>query len=142
MAPPRLQQMLLCMQKCDYTILYKPGRDMVLANYLNCLPSWSNNLPIPIAYNVQHVQLSKAELNIIQGSMECDPVYSTIYHLTLRGWTKCWQDVPDMLPSTCGAQWMNCLSNTAYSSKGTRVCVPLELPNHTLADLHGAHHRH
>ena len=38
---------------------------MVLANCLRHFPSCSNNLPIPIAYNVQHVQLSKAEMDII-----------------------------------------------------------------------------
>ena len=31
-APPRLQWMLLHMQKYDYTIVYKPGKDMVLAD--------------------------------------------------------------------------------------------------------------
>ena len=45
---PRLHQMLLCMQKYDYTIQYKPGKEMVLANHLSHLPSHSNSLPIPI----------------------------------------------------------------------------------------------
>ena len=57
--------MLLCMQKYNYTIWYKPSKDMVLANHLSHFPSHSNYLPIPIAENVQHVQLSNAELNII-----------------------------------------------------------------------------
>ena len=77
--------MLLCMQKYDYTIQYKPGKDMVLADHLSCFPSHINSLPIPIAQNVQHVQLSNAELYMILDSVEWDPVYSTIYHLTLRG---------------------------------------------------------
>ena len=46
--PPRLQQMLLHMQKYDYTIQYKPGKEMVLANHLSCFPSHSNSLPIPV----------------------------------------------------------------------------------------------
>ena len=77
--------MLLCMQKYDYTMQCKPSKDKVLANHLSHFPSHVNSLPIPIAHNVQ---LSKAELNIIQGSMECDPVYSIIYCLTLRCWPK------------------------------------------------------
>ena len=93
---PQLQWMLLPMQKYDYTIQYKPVKEMVLANYLSHFPSPSNSLPIPIIQKVQHVQLSNAELDIIQGSMECNPVYSTIYHLTLRGWPKCReQGLPD-----------------------------------------------
>ena len=59
-APPRLQQMLLHMQKYDYTIVYKPGKDMVLVDCLSCFPSNSNYLPIPLAQNIQHIQLSTA----------------------------------------------------------------------------------
>ena len=32
-APPQLQQILLYRKKYDYTIQYKPGKDMVLANH-------------------------------------------------------------------------------------------------------------
>ena len=84
-APPRLQQMLLHMQKYDYTIVYKPGKDMVLADCLSRFPSNSNYLPISLAQNIQHIQLSTAELDVICGAVECDLVYSTVYHLTLRG---------------------------------------------------------
>ena len=56
-APQRLYQMLMCMQKYDYTIHYKPGRDMVLVDHLSHFPSNSNYLPIPLAQNIQHVQL-------------------------------------------------------------------------------------
>ena len=51
-APPRLQWMLLHMQKYDYTIVYKPGKDMVLADCLSCFPSNSNYLPIPSVQNI------------------------------------------------------------------------------------------
>ena len=38
-APPHLQHMLLHMQKYDYTIWYKPGKDMVLADHSSHFPS-------------------------------------------------------------------------------------------------------
>ena len=137
-AHPRLQWMLLHMQKYDYNICYKPGKDMVLADHLICFPSWSNNLPIPIAHNVQHVQFSEAELDIIQGSMEGDPVYNTIYCLTLRGWPEHLQVVPHITQHLLGTR--DELSvKCGLLLKGTRVCVSPELLNHTLADLHGAH---
>ena len=60
------------------------ARKMVLANCLSHFPSHSNFFPIPTVQNIQHVQLSNAELDIIQGSMEHDLVYSTVYHLTLK----------------------------------------------------------
>ena len=111
---------------------------MVLANHLSCFPSCSNNLPIPIAYNVQHVQLSKAELDIIWGPVGCDLVYSTIYHLTLRGWPKCQQDIPHI-----GQHFWGTRDELSIKSglllKRMRVCIPPGLPDCTLADLHGAH---
>ena len=94
--PPRLQWMLLHMQKYDYTIYYKPGKDMVLADCLSCFPSPKKSLPIPLAHNIQYVQLSKDDLDIIQGSVECEPMYSTVYCLTIRGWPECRQDIPDI----------------------------------------------
>ena len=62
---PWLQHMLLYMQKYSYAIQYKPGKEMVLANCLSHFPSCKESLPIPVAQNVQYVQLSNAELDVI-----------------------------------------------------------------------------
>ena len=59
-----LQHMLLHMQKYDYTIQYKPSKEMALANCLSSFPSCKESLLIPIQ-NIQHVQLSTAELDAI-----------------------------------------------------------------------------
>ena len=111
---------------------------MLLANCLSRFPSPSNYLPILIAHNVQHVQLSSAELDIIWGSVECNPVHSTVCHLTLRGWPECQQEVPH-IPDISGVCKMNCLSIQVYSSRGQGYSFPPELLKCTLADLHGAH---
>ena len=137
-APSRLQWMLLHMQKYDCTIQYKPGKEMVLADHLSCFPSCSNSLPIPIAQNVQHVQLSNTELDIIQGHMEHNPVYSAIYCLTLRGWPKCRQQFPWIARHFWGT-WDRLSIDASLLLKGTRVFIPSELLDCTLADLHGAH---
>ena len=137
-APPQLQLMLLHMQKYNYTIWYKPGKDMVLANCISSFASNSNYLPIPTGQNVQHVQLSNAELDIIWGLVECDLVYSTIYHLTIRGWPECQQDVPH-IARHFWCMWDELSINSGLLLKETRVCISPELLNHTLADLHRAH---
>ena len=137
-APPRLQQMLLHMQKYDYTIVYKPGKDMVLADCLRCFPSNTNYLPISLAHNIQHVQLSTSELDVIRGAVECNPVYSTVYCLTLRQWPDQVQDVPHVARHFWGARDELSIDN-GLLLKGTRVCIPPELLKKTLADLHGAH---
>ena len=63
--PPNLQHMLLHMQKYDYTIQYKPNKEMVLADCLSCFPSLSESLPIPIHQNIQHVLLSTDKMDTI-----------------------------------------------------------------------------
>ena len=133
-APPRLQWMLLHMQKYDYTISYKPGKDLVLADHLSHFPSNSNYLPIPLVQNIQHVQLSTAELDVIRGSVERDLVYSTVYHLTLRGWPDQVQDIPHFW----GTRDELSIDN-GLLLKWTRVCIPPELLKRTIADMHGAH---
>ena len=120
---PKLQWMLLIMQKYDYTIQYNPGKEMVLANCLSCFPSHNNSLPIHIMQNVQHVQLSNVKLGIIEGSIECDPVYSTIYCLTLEIGLSTSSKSP-RLPDTSGEAWTNFPLMPAYSSRGQGYAFP------------------
>ena len=137
-APPKLQWMLLCMQKYDYTISYKPGKNMVLADQLSHFPSNSNYLPIPLVQNIQHIQLSTAEMDVIWGSVEHDLVYSTVYCLTLRGWPDQVQDIPHVTRHFWGTRDELSIDNGLLLT-GSRVCIPPESPERTLADLHGAH---
>ena len=123
-APPGLQQMLLCMQKYDYTIVYKPGNDMVLADCLSRFPSHTNYLPIPLAHNIQHVQLSTSELDVIQGAVERDPVYSTVYCLTHRGWPDHIQDVPRVARHFWGTRDELSIDQGLLLKLWTRVCIP------------------
>ena len=61
-----------------------------------------------------------------------------MYCLTVRGWPDCQQQVPRITRCFWGA-WDELLKEARLLLKGTCVCVPLELLNCTLADLHGAH---
>ena len=130
--------MLLHMQKYNYTMQYKPGKEMVLVDHLCYFSSLKHSLPIPIAQNIQHVQLPNGELDVIQGSVECNLGYSTVYHLTLRGRPKHRQQVPHIAKHSWGA-WDELSIDASLLLKGTRVCIPPELLNHFLANLHGGH---
>ena len=55
-ALPRLQCMLLRLQKYDYTIQYIPGKDMVLADRLSRFPSCKNNNPIRVTPKITNHQ--------------------------------------------------------------------------------------
>ena len=65
-------------------------------------------------------------------------MYSTVLCLTLRGWPECQQEVPYIARHFWGASDKLSVDSSLHL-KGTRVDIPQELLDHTLADLHGAH---
>ena len=85
-APPHLQRMLLCLQKYDYTIQYKPGKEMVLADCLTPFSSCKENMPI--GNTLKHTQhpLYTIQIDYSQKAVERDPIPSTLCRLTLKGW--------------------------------------------------------
>ena len=54
-APPCCQRMLLCLQRYDYSLIYKTGKKMVLADRLSRFPSRKGNDPIELHQKVQHL---------------------------------------------------------------------------------------
>ena len=81
-APPRLQCMLLCLQRYDYTIQYIPGQNMVLADRLSRFPSPCNNLPIELHQNIHALNFHPDRLLIIKGAIEHDPIHLAVYRMT------------------------------------------------------------
>ena len=61
-APPRLQRMLLRLQKYYYNIIYKPGKQMVLADRLSRFPSKYENLPIDLHHNIHHITFTQDKI--------------------------------------------------------------------------------
>ena len=76
-APSRLQRMLLQLQRYDYTLVHKPGKEMILAGRLNRFPSRKENTPIELHQNTQHIAFTPDKINIIR-SVERDPILSTV----------------------------------------------------------------
>ena len=106
---------------------------MVFANHLSCFPSCKESLPIPI----HHVQLWTAELDAIQGAIKCSQVNSTLYYLTLRGLPNCLKQVLRIAQHFWDT-WDELSLKDSILLKGNCICIPIELLNCTLADLHGA----
>ena len=97
-APPRLQRMLLQLQKYDYMLIYKLGQEMTLADRLSRFPLNKENTPIELHQNIQHLTFTSNRINIITGSIERDPILSTVYQLNLNGWpieSAKYQELPD-----------------------------------------------
>ena len=71
---PHLQNMLLQMQKYDFVMDYKLGKDMILSESLGHFPSHKENLPIELPDNIQDIHFSSIKLNISQRAVEQHPV--------------------------------------------------------------------
>ena len=135
---PHLQRMLLRLQRYIYTIVYKPSKEIVLADRLSRFPSRKDYLPIELHQDIQHVNFTPDRVNIIRGATERDPIYNTIYCTILSGWPEhihkvshithhCW-DTRDELTVKNG-----------ILLKDNRICIPPELYDRTLSDLHQGH---
>ena len=134
-APPRLQCMLLKLQKYYYTIQYILGKDMVLADRLSRFPSCTENSPIILHHNIHTINFNSECLNIIKCATERDPIHSTLYRLTLNGWPENFRSVPHI---ACHS-WSSCDQLTVENGvliKSDRVCILPELQDRTLYDLH------
>ena len=94
-APPHLQRMLLHLQKYNYTIVYKSGKEMVLADHLSKFPSRKENMSIELHQNIHNIHFAPDKMNIVRGAVERDPIHSTVYRLTLNGWPNRIQEVPE-----------------------------------------------
>ena len=122
-APPRLQQMLLHMQKYDYTTQYKPSKDMVLADCLSCFPSCSNNLPslLPTMSSMSRSQrLTWTSFKVQWNMTQCiAPSTASPFE---DGPNDC--RIFPTLPNTSGAPGTNSPSNLAYSPRGQGYAFP------------------
>ena len=82
-APPRLQRMLLELQRYDVTIKYRPGKEMQLADALSCCPARASQ-EIKLDMRVDYIAFTKPWIEKLKDSTQRDPILATVYQLTTR----------------------------------------------------------
>ena len=92
-APPRLQRLLLHLQKYDVTIWYKPGKSMIFADNLshNIHLEASKVPTIPnlnLEVSALELNASPSKLECIRQEAECDPQMLMLKELIIQGWLK------------------------------------------------------
>ena len=137
-APPRLLRMLLQLQKYDYMLIYKPGKEMTLADRLSRFPLNKGNTPIELHQNIQHLTFTSDRINFIRGSVKRDPILSTVYQLTLNGWPDRISKVPRIARQFWGARDELSIEE-GLIMKGNCICIPPELYDRSLHKLHKMH---
>ena len=76
-APPRLQRMLLQLQRYDVTIIYKPGKEMLLADALSRCPSRASG-EIKLDMRVDYIAFSKTWIAKPKETMREDPILGSL----------------------------------------------------------------
>ena len=82
-APPRLQRMLLELQRYDVTIKYRPGNQMQLADALSRCPVRASQ-EIKLDMRVDYIAFTKPWIEKLKDSMQRDPILATVYQFTQR----------------------------------------------------------
>ena len=92
-APPRLQRMLLQLQKYDMKIEYKPDSEMLLADALSRCPTrYSQEIKLDLC--MDYIAFTSAWIEKLRETTYEDPVLSTVYQLVQHGWPKERRRVP------------------------------------------------
>ena len=77
-ALPRLQRMLLELQRYDVTIKYRPGAQMQLADTLSCCPARASQ-EIKLDMQVDYIAFTKPWIEKLKDSIQRDPILGTVY---------------------------------------------------------------
>ena len=92
---PRLQRMLLQLQKYDMKIEYKPGSEMLLADALSrCSAKYSQEIKLDL--HVDYIAFTSAWIETLKETTCEDPVLSTVYQLVQHRWPKERRRVPNV----------------------------------------------
>ena len=142
-APPRLQRMLLKIQGYQYTITYRPGPQMVMADVLSRLPNPDNNAPVKLdehvdCLNIAMINFSPEKQDQLRHETAKDPALCFLRDVIIRGWP---DKIKELQPSI-RAYWSYRDELSVESGivvKGRQVIIPESLKNDILRQLHNGH---
>ena len=90
-APPRLQRLLLRLQKYNIQIQYKPGKSMIFADHLsrNVHPTPNDELTLPnLEISTLELNASPSKLQLIKQESERDPQLLLLKKFIIQVWPK------------------------------------------------------
>ncbi len=135
--PSRLQRLMTKLQPYDYEIVYKPGREMVIADMLSRL----NPQPGPeidLEQTIYAVSFSSEKAIQLQDETNKDPEFHALKFVVLNGWP----DSAKQLPRIIRHFW-SCKDELVIDDgillKGDRVMIPKSMRQEVLEKLHIGH---
>ena len=152
-APPRLQRMLQKIQGYDFTIEYRQGKTMTLADTLSRLPNPKDKGAVELDLRVDGIEMTTAEVHRcvkdlvnfsqrkqhqLRDQTARDPPMTALMETIIQGWPDSIKD----LPTDVRVFWSfrdELAVEDGVIFKGKQVLIPESLRADILAQLHQSH---
>ena len=149
-APPRLQSMLMLIQGYRFTVKYRPGEQMILADSLSRSPNPHNKEEIDFDLRVDGVKMEidhrPIELinfppykqDLLREETIKDPVLNALKEVIHTGWP----DSINLLPTDLRPYWSfreTLAIEAGIIFKGRQVIIPKSMQEDILEQLHQGH---
>ena len=144
-APPRLQRILLRMQKYDYMLEYKPGKELVLPDMLSRAPlpetangSMEEEIALHVHLLTSNLPVSKPKLEEIKRATADDPSLKELKETIKSGWP----ETKSQTPANIQIYWnvRDELSEVeGILLKNDRIIVPPSMRKEMLQRIHQGH---
>ena len=141
-APPRLSRMLLRAQRYDFRIVYRPGKQVTLADALSRISPFPapeiSGINVAVHLIDTHLHATPSCLADVRRETAADPTLSAVVEAVTHGWPL----QRSSCPSTLAPYW-NYREELGVQEglllKGTRIVVPEAMKPRILNQLHAAH---
>ncbi|KAK3744137.1 hypothetical protein QZH41_006175 [Actinostola sp. cb2023] len=141
MAPPRLQRMMLQLQKYDLLVGYKPGKSLYIADTLSRAPTSDvrgtpeDNFQVHIT---EYLPITEGKLEEFRQQTKGDPILQDLHNTVMEGWP----NDKGKAPLSIREYWHIRDEITAHNGvllRGERLIVPTLLRNEMLQKIHQNH---
>ncbi|XP_054769307.2 uncharacterized protein K02A2.6-like [Lytechinus pictus] len=136
-APPRLQRMLLRLQPYDFNLVYKPGREVALADGLSRINP-EKQPTMEFDKTIHGIYISPSKLKQMQDDTEANRSLKVLKDIILTGWP----DDVKKVPKEVRHYW-SCRDTLSVEDglimKGERIFIPETMQQEVLQSLHAGH---
>ena len=143
-APPRLQRMLLRLQGYNFSLKYKPGKELVIADTLSRAytsdtdSTMEEDVRQHVLTVVENIPVEASRLQSIKTATAGDEDLCQLQNIILNGWPDNKLNVPLQLH-----EYWSCRDELSIADglklKGDRIVIPRELRSTMLRLLHVGH---
>ena len=135
--PPRLQRMMLRLQRYDMTISYRPGKEMLLADALSRInPTLGPE--IDLDKSVFAVQFSTNRLQQLKEETQKDNTLTSLKDVIVNGWPENAKDLPKNLRPYWSMKDQLTTENDLIL-QGERIIIPNTMKSYILHTIHTGH---